>query len=137
LCRTHHQQKTTGALKVRTIGRDEDPAAPAGTLEWTLPSGVTCRSHPHIADPAPIPTTGPDAHPAVAAAAAHLAQQRAHEQARQAELAGLRNHDDEPATTDWAAHAWHHSRQQAAHARAELAKRDAEREAHANQPPPF
>jgi hypothetical protein len=77
LCRTHHRQKTAGALQVRAISRDEDPTAPAGTLEWTLPSGITCRSHPHVAGPAPIITTGPRAHPDVAAAAAHLADRRA------------------------------------------------------------
>ncbi|HYY09862.1 MAG TPA: DUF222 domain-containing protein, partial [Kineosporiaceae bacterium] len=38
MCRTHHQQKTMGALRVRAV--TGDPAVPAGTLEWTLPSGV-------------------------------------------------------------------------------------------------
>ena len=144
LCRTHHRQKTAGALRVRAIGPDEDPTAPAGTLQWTLPSGVTCRSHPHIADPAPIPTTGPHAHPAVAAAAAHLADQRAREAAAQARYAHSRNADDELAATDWAGDAWQRSRAKAAQARADAARaradqaaRDAQREAAANQPPPF
>jgi hypothetical protein len=141
LCRTHHRQKTAGALKVRAIGRDEDPTAPAGTLEWTLPSGVTCRSHPHIADPAPIPTTGPAAHPAVTAATAHLAAQHAREEAWQDALqAGnpdRRNLDDELAATDWAGDGWRRSRQEAAQARAERAAREAERAPEANKPPPF
>src|SRR4051794_11437491 len=66
LCRAHHQQKTAGALRVRAIGRAEDPTAPAGTLEWTLPSGVTCRSHPHIAAPPPTPTPRPPPPPPAA-----------------------------------------------------------------------
>jgi hypothetical protein len=145
LCRTHHRQKTAGALQVRAIGRREDPAAPAGTLEWTLPSGVTCRSHPHIADPGPLPTTGPTAHPtahpavtaAVTAAAAHLAAEGARDQARDALYADTRNLDDEYAATDWAGHAWQRSRAEAARARAERAQREAERQANANLPPPF
>jgi hypothetical protein len=137
LCRGHHQQKTAGALRVRAVSREEDPAAPAGTLEWTLPSGVTCRSHPHTADPGPIPTTGPAAHPAVTAAAAHLAAQRARDEALQAELADRRNPIEELAATDWAGDAWRRSRREAAHARAEQAARDAERQAEANKPPPF
>jgi hypothetical protein len=141
LCRAHHRQKTAGALKVRAIGRDEDPAAPAGTLEWTLPSGVTCRSHPHTADPGPIPTTGPAAHPAVTAATAHLTAQHAREEAWQDALqAGnpdRRNLDDELAATDWAGDAWRRSRHEAAQARAERAAREAERAAEANKPPPF
>ncbi len=165
LCRTHHQQKTAGLLHVRAVGREEDPTTPAGTLEWTLPSGVTCRSHPHIADPGPIPTTGPNAHPNVVAAITHLAAQRAHERARQAAHAAEHpdrpplddDTADTPATatgtgtgtdprhdTDWADHAWQRSRAKAAQARADAerartdqAARDAEREAAANQTPPF
>jgi hypothetical protein len=137
LCRTHHRQKTLGALRVRAIHPGEDPAAPAGTLEWTLPSGVTCRSHPHIADPGPIPTTGPAAHPHVAAAAAHLAEEHSREQAWDAAHADRRNLDDELAATDWAGNGWRQSRQEAAQARAEQAARDAERAAEANEPPPF
>ncbi len=98
LCRTHHQQKTAGLLHVRAVSREEDPTTPAGTLEWTLPSGVTCRSHPHIADPGPIPTTGPNAHPNVVAAITHLAAQRAHERARQAAHAA--EHPDRPPLDD-------------------------------------
>jgi hypothetical protein len=143
LCRTHHQQKTAGALHVRAIGRDQDPTAPAGTLEWTLPSGVTCRSHPHIADPGPIPTTAPHAHPAVVDAAAHLAAERARQQAWQAQYAGSRNPDDELAATDWSGDAWRQSRHEAAQARADAARTRAdartraEREAEANEAPPF
>jgi hypothetical protein len=151
LCRTHHRQKTAGALHVRAVGRDEDPAAPAGTLEWTLPSGVTCRSHPHIADPGAIVTSGPGAHPDVAAAATHLAQQQAEREAWQAAYSAahpnVRNMADEILTTDWAGEGWRRSREQAAQtradaaqaaqARAAAAQREAEREAQANQPPPF
>jgi hypothetical protein len=145
LCRTHHRQKTAGALRVRAIGRHEDPAAPAGTLEWTLPSGATCRSHPHIADPGPIPTSGPTAHPDVAAAAAHLAARRARDEAWEAAHPDVRDLSEElAARTDWAGEAWRRSRTEAAQARADAAQaragqaaRDAEREAHANEPPPF
>jgi hypothetical protein len=137
LCRNHHRQKTTGALNVRAITADEDPTAPAGTLEWTLPSGVTCRSHPHLADPGPIPTTGPGAHPDVAAAATHLAQRQAREQARRAAHPDTRDLAEELPDTDWAGDTWRQSRLEAAQARAEQAQRDAERDAEANQPPPF
>jgi hypothetical protein len=142
LCRTHHRQKTAGLLHVRAIGRDEDPAAPAGTLEWTLPSGVTCRSHPHNAATAPIATTGPGAHPDVAAAAAHLAQQRADQQARDAaytaEHPNVRDMSEEILTTDWAGEGWRRSRHEAAQARAEQARARAEQadaEARAHEPP--
>jgi hypothetical protein len=119
------------------VTREEDPTAPAGTLEWTLPSGVTCRSHPHIAAPAPIRTSGPGAHPAVAAAAAHLAERRARQEALRAEYPNSRNLADELAATDWAGHAWQQSRTQAAQARTDQAAHDAERQAQAHQPPPF
>jgi hypothetical protein len=139
LCRTHHQQKTAGLLKVRAVTRAEDPSVPLGTLEWTLPSGVTCRSHPYIAGPAPIRTDGPGALPEVAAATRHQADQRARRQAWLAANPDLRDPDnDDPdnderrvadtATPerDWAEQAWRHSREQAAQARADQAADDAE-----------
>jgi hypothetical protein len=164
LCRTHHQQKTLGALTVRAIGHDEDPSAPAGTLEWTLPSGVTCRSHPHVADPGPLPGDARSRHPHVAAAGAahpdvvaalttaraHLAEQHARDEAYDATHRHVHAPDDH-STDDWAGDAWRRSRTQAAQARAEAArerteavkehagraKREPEHPAQADLPPPF
>lgn len=136
LCRGHHQQKTSGALRVRAVVPGEDPTVPAGTLEWTLPSGVTCRSHPHVAATAPIPTSGPAADPDVTAAAAHLAQREADEQQWQSRHPGTR-HPDDPPDTDWAGQIWQRTRTEAARARGDVARRDAERHLRENEPPPF
>jgi hypothetical protein len=125
LCKIHHQQKTVGALLVRVVSHDDDPGAPPGTLEWTLPSGVTCRTHPAVAAPAPIGTTGPGGDPAVVAAAEHVAgQQTRWETWRREHLEG-HDPDDQTPTDDWAGAAWQHSRQQAARARADDAARAA------------
>jgi hypothetical protein len=142
LCKNHHQQKTAGALRVRAITHAEDPTAPAGTLEWTLPSGVTCRTHPHIAHAAPIPTQRPGAHPA------HDTDTGA-----QADTDADTHADSDPdgvPDSDWADRAWQRSRDRAAQARAdradrtadadraaEQARRDAERIAWLADHPPF
>ena len=132
LCKVHHQQKTAGALRVRAVGRDDDPGAAPGTLEWTLPSGVRCRSHPHVAAPAPIRTTGPGSDADVVAAAEHLADQRTRwETWCRGHLDG-HDPDDRIPTDDWAGAAWQRSRQHAARARAAD-----EREARDEDSPPF
>jgi hypothetical protein len=68
LCRTHHRLKTVGALRVRVLDQRVVPGVAPGTLEWTLPSGLTLRQAPHAASPAPLDTDHPD----VLAARAHL-----------------------------------------------------------------
>ncbi len=155
LCRAHHQQKTAGLLSVRAVSPDEEPGTPAGTLEWTLPSGVTCRSHPHIAAPAPIPTQGiptdgPGAHPADHADADRDADAHADADAdRDADADADADADSVP-DSDWADRAWQQSRARAAAARAdqaaraadatraaEQARHDAERNAWLADHPPF
>jgi hypothetical protein len=54
-----------------------------------------------------------------------------------AEYPNPRNPIQELAATDWAGDAWRRSRSHAAQTRADQAAHDAEREALANQPPPF
>ena len=108
LCRTHHQQKTAGALKVRAITRDDDPTAPAGTLEWTLPSGFTSRTHPHVAQTTLIPSTGP-----------------VHDRDTDGAEENQDDVEDVP-DTDWADRAWQHSRERAAQAHAEQHTREAQ-----------
>jgi hypothetical protein len=155
LCKAHHQQKTVGALRVRALEPGEDATAPAGTLEWTLPSGVICRSHPHIAAPAPIPTQGiptdgPGAHPADHADADRDADAHADADAdRDADADADADADSVP-DSDWADRAWQQSRARAAAARAdqaaraadaaraaEQARHDAERNAWLADHPPF
>jgi hypothetical protein len=119
LCKTHHQQKTAGALHVRAVPPTDGPLAPLGTLEWTLPSGVTCRSHPYVAGPAPIRTTGAGADPDVTAAVQHLADRQTRWDTWRDEHLGGRDPDDQLPDDDWAGDAWQRSRADAARARAE------------------
>jgi hypothetical protein len=132
LCKNHHQQKTAGALRVRAVTREEDPSVPAGTLEWTLPSGVTCRSHPHVAAPAPVTSTramaDPDVNLDVTAAVRHLAEQQARWNTWRKEGLDGRHPDDRLPDSDGAGDAWQRSRHEASRARAEeRARAEAER----------
>jgi hypothetical protein len=151
LCRTHHQQKTAGALKVSALTPADDPAVAPGTLEWTLPSGLTCRSHPYVAASAPMQPEGPGgpgAHPNVLIA---LDIARALENAGTGRGTGTdTDTDTDVPDTDWADRAWQRSREQAAAARgdqraaarrarrdAEQARREAEQARHHADNPPF
>jgi hypothetical protein len=121
LCRAHHQQKTAGRLTVRALTRAEDSTAPPGTLLWTLPSGITCRSHPYIAAPTPVPGAGPRVAAGVAAdvaaAVEHLTEQRARARAhRHPDV--HRDVDPDPSGRDPRGESWQRSRQDAATARA-------------------
>ena len=139
LCRTHHQQKTSGALKVRALhpepASSDRPGQPLDVLEWTLPSGVTVRSHPHIAQPVSLAQTaavaGGDVAADITTALQHIADREtrwaAHDKTR-----GPRR-QTEP-DEDWADQAWLHSRQRAASARAGAA---AQARAEADEPCPF
>ena len=59
LCRNHHRQKTAGYLKVRAISSSRGPGRPRGHPGMDPALRVTCRSHPHIADPGPHPHQRP------------------------------------------------------------------------------
>ena len=101
LCRTHHRLKTAGALLVRILDHRVVPGVAPGTLEWTLPSGLTLRQPPHVASPAPLDTDHPD----VLAAGAHLDEAEAY-RAWARSTPGL---DD-----DWATAAWMSSQRRVA-----------------------
>lgn len=45
-CRRHHRMKGSGMIKVRPVSKDEDPAAPPGTLAWSTWTGRTYRHVP-------------------------------------------------------------------------------------------
>ncbi len=132
LCRSHHQQKTTGALKVRAL--DPHPNRPLDVLQWTLPSGITVLSHPHIAHPTSLAQTataaGGDIAADIAAAVQHITDRETRWAAHDA-TRGPR-HEIGP-DEHWADHAWQHSRQQAARARDEAAVRARDDAT----PPPF
>ncbi len=114
---------------------------------------MTCRSHPHIATTAPIPTGGPAAHPDVTAAVRDLQQEKDRRQAWFAQHRDLADPDADPDAvpdSDWADRAWQRSRDEATAARAgqvaraadaaraaEQARRDAERIAWLDDHPPF
>jgi hypothetical protein len=122
LCRGHHRLKTAGALKVSVVDHATEPGVAPGTLEWTLPSGVTVRRAPTVADPGPLAARANGTHPHVAAAR-HVAATAADR---------WDGYPDSPPTHDWAADTWTRSRPNAAagreHAR-ELARQAAERQA--------
>jgi hypothetical protein len=147
LCRGHHHQKTSGALRVRAV--TDDPAAPAGTLEWTLPSGVTCRTHPHVAAPAPLTTPdprrplAPDVRADIDTAVHHLTEQRArHDERRRSERSaapagGRQAGTDTDTDTDPTDEAWRQSRADAAARRAHHDAAERETARLADEPCPF
>jgi hypothetical protein len=120
LCRTHHQQKTIGALKVRAL--DPQPGQPIDILQWTLPSGITVLGHPHIAQTRSLADTaaaaGADVATDITAAIQHIADRETRWAA--ADQARGPRHDIEP-DEDRADQAWQQTRNQAAQARAEAA----------------
>jgi hypothetical protein len=143
LCRGHHHQKTSGALRVRAV--TDDPAAPAGTLEWTLPSGVTCRTHPHVAAPAPLTTPdprrplAPDVRADIDTAVHHLAGRERRTTNRQ-EQRPTQDRPTPPTTDsdgDPTEEAWQQSRADAAARRAHHDAAERETARLADEPCPF